>query len=512
MAANASLRAHKGALQKLADMVEEKKQDMTDEEYLEVCGLHKTLFDAASVLATRSAGAEATGWNAAAAVVAGLAANAAAGSESDEEEELTRTEQMVFEVNNGERQLTSLLVYVTAMDASEQLKKDALDALAQLITDADSIGVQGERQTALGNAGAIEAVAPFVINEDRLYNEWPLQWKSVVLLIALAHRHHANKTRIGEAGIIPAITGLMLHGCAPMENHAVKLLAELGFQHADNQVLMREARTAEAIVHLMGQPRTLDRVERSVKLLWNVMCGASGSQDILVSQAVEAGALPILLRLMGNESVTSGAMETLYKLIDDRKDNQATFVELGGMDKVASVLKDDDATLCDRAKAARILGELGSGSPERRKLIADAGCIPVLKELVNEPTGRRRAAFAFALSRVDEEGNGIAAQEVVRARQAKEREENERKVAQERQKLRDSLIAQMTAHRAQINALRAPMSPIHHCDSSSSEDEGSSRPRAARNKAKRPNKPTKLTKPTKTIAKASSKAPKRARK
>lgn len=511
MATTAPLRAHKGALQKLADMVEEKKQDMTDEEYLEVCGLHKTLFDAASALAARSAGTQATGWNAAgmAAVFAGLAASAQTGSanaqadQDSDEEELTRTEQMVFEVNSGERQLTSLLVYVTAMDASEQLKKDALDALAQLVTDADSFGVQGQRQTALGNAGAIEAVAPFVINEDRRYSEWPLQWKSVVLLIALAHRHHANKTRIGEAGIIPAVTNLMLHGCAPMENYAVKLLAEIGFQHAANQVLMREARTAEAIVHLMGQPRTLDRVERSVKLLWNVTCGASGSYDVLVPQAIEAGALPILVRLLGETLIRSGVMETIYKLIDDRKENQATFVTLGGVDKVVAVLKDDEATLDDQAKAARIMGELGSGSPERRKLIADAGCIPVLKELVNEPTGRRRAAFAFALSRVDEEGDGIAAQEVARARQAKEREEKERKAARERQKQRDILNAQVAAQRAKVDALRATLRRSN--DLSSSEDEGSSRPRsrATPTKGKRP------AKPTKTIAKA---APKRARK
>jgi len=506
MAANAPLRAHKGALQKLADMVEEKKQEMTDEEYLEVCGLHKTLFDAASALATRSVGAQAPNLHAAATnLVANLGASAFAAAASDsEEEELTRTEQMVFEVNSGERQLTSLLVYVTAMDTSEQLKKDALDALAQLVTDADSAGVQGERQTALGNAGAIEAVAPFVVNEDRRYNEWPLQWKGVVLLIALAHRHHANKTRIGEAGLIPAVTDMMRHGCAPMENYAVKLLAELGFQHAANQAHMREARTAEAIVHLMGQPRTLDRIERSVKLLWSVLCGASGSHDILVPQAVDAGALPILVRLLGQPTVASGAMETLYKLLDDRKPHQATFVELGGVDKVVTILKDRDTTLDDQAKAARILGELGSASPERRKLIADAGCIPVLKELVNEPTGRRRAAFAFALSRVDEEGDGLAAQEVAKAREAKKREEKDRQAARERQKQRDLLRAQLDAHRARIDALRAPVPLRHPNDLPLSEDEGSScsRSRAAPSKAKKP------AKPTKTIAKA----PKRARK
>ena len=129
------------------------------------------------------------------------------------------------------------------------------------------------RQTALGAAGVIDAVAPFVINaRSSAFSEWPLQYKGILTLSAVARRHHANRTRVGEAGVIPAVTNIMRHGDGPMEALATKLLAEIGFQHAPNQALMGHAGTAEAIVFLMGQIRTADRIERSVRLLWSVVC------------------------------------------------------------------------------------------------------------------------------------------------------------------------------------------------------------------------------------------------
>ena len=69
--------------------------------------------------------------------------------------------------------------------------------------------------------------------------------------------------------------------------------------------------------------------------------------------------------------------------------------------------------------AAKLLGEMGSRAPLYRRAIVARGVIPVLKELQEEPTGRSRNTFEFALSRLDEDKvDGIAAREVARAREA----------------------------------------------------------------------------------------------
>ena len=88
--------------------------------------------------------------------------------------------------------------------------------------------------------------------------------------------------------------------------------------------------------------------------------------------------------------------------------------------------------------AAKLLGEMGCHAPANRRAIVARGVIPVLKELQEEPTGRSRNSFEFALSRLDEnEVGGIAAREVARAREAEAKSkalEEKRKHAAERRK------------------------------------------------------------------------------
>ena len=49
------------------------------------------------------------------------------------------------------------------------------------------------------------------------------------------------------------------------------------------------------------------------------------------------------------------------------------------------------------------MGEMGCRAPAHRRAIVARGVIPIMKELQDEPTGRRRNCFVFALSRLDEE-------------------------------------------------------------------------------------------------------------
>ena len=438
MAASAQLRAHKGALQKLAELVEDKKETMTSEEYRTICNLHKTLYDAANGLAAnglppgsrRVPSGDGDDEN----VEQPIPDQSMSESEDESEYERTESEQLVYEVQSGDREIQSLVTLLRSPRATESYKAHVLDAIRDLVSDsAATVAVEATRQTALGAAGVIDAVAPFVINPDHLFSEWPLQHKGILTLSAVARRHHANRTRVGEAGVIPAVTNIMRNGSDAMEALAIKLLAEIGFQHTPNQIMMASANTAEAIVHLMAQIRTPDRIERSVKLLWNVVC-EGGMPSPLIDRAVQAGVIPILVRQLTLGMAKSNVMETLYKLVDNHYAHQQVLVDAGGIPVLVGVIRDEDAPLEEKAKSSRLLGELGGLCFQRRKAIADLGVIPLLKELVEEPTGRRRQAFSFALSRLDEDGDGWAAKDAERRRKREAQEAADKEARLEREK------------------------------------------------------------------------------
>ncbi len=505
MASSAQLRAHKGALQKLSELTEDKKEEMTSEEYRTICNLHKTLYDAANGLAAR-------GLPSGAVPVRGSDDDEdveqpipdQSMSESEEESDLhlrTESEQLVYEVQCGDREIQSLVTLLRSPLATESYKAHVLDAIRDLVSDgASTVAVEATRQTALGAAGVIDSVAPFVINPDHLFSEWPLQYKGIVALSAVARRHHANRTRVGEAGVIPAVTHIMRHGSDAMEALAVKLLAEIGFQHTPNQSLMASAGTAEAIVHLMGQIRTPDRIERSVKLLWNVVCeGATPSP--LIEHAVRAGVIPILLRLLTSGMARPNTMETMYKLVDNNDAHQQVFANEGGIPVLVSVLQEADSPLEEQAKAARLLGEVGGQCFQRRKAIADLGVIPILKELVEEPTGRRRQAFAFALSRLDEDGDGIAAKDAERRRKRKAQEAAAEEARLEREKRQAEGRREREALQKRVADSKEAFEKLTRANQTTPPT--SSRGSSSRTK---PTAPPTTSKPTKTIAKPSKRA------
>ena len=507
MASSAQLRAHKGALQKLSELVEDKKQEMTSEEYRTVCDLHKTLYDAANGLASQGLPLGAVRVRSGDDEDVDQPIPDMSMSESEEEDGYQRTEseQLVYEVQNGDRDIQSLVTLLRSPRATEAYKAQVLDAIRDLISDsASTVAVEATRQTELGAAGVIDAVAPFVINADHLFSEWPLQYKGIITLSAVARRHHANRTRVGEAGVIPAVTSIMRHGNDAMEALAIKLLAEIGFQHTPNQALMASAGTAEAIVYLMGQIRTPDRIERSVKLLWNVVCEGTTPSPV-IETSVRAGVIPILIRLLASDRTKSTTMETLYKLVDNNDAHQQVFANEGGIPVLVSVLRDTGGSLEEQAKAARLLGEVGGVSFPRRKAIADLGAIPVLKELVEEPTGRRRQAFMFALSRLDEDGDGIAAKDAERHRKRKAQEVAAEGARLEREKRQAEGRREREALRKRVAESKETLERFTKVDQApppTSNRGSSSRARPAAATTSKPTKPTKtIAKPTKRARK-----------
>jgi len=245
------------------------------------------------------------------------------------------------------------------------------------------------------------------------------------------------------------------------------VLCDAGFQHTANQRAMLEANTVEAIVHLISQVRPIDRTEPVIKLLHQLLCPAPGAGGALIlgQQAIDQGAIQLLLDKIYGGGATSTAIETLYQLFDENDEVKDFVAQEGGLERLAAVLTNESSTLEDKAMSARALGELGANSFAHRRTIVALGVIATLKVLEREPSGRRRHNFTFAIKRLDEEGDGSAARHARRAREQQEaEEEREAKKASreagkaERAKLRAELRKEIEERIKPTPAQRARLS------------------------------------------------------
>ena len=417
---------HKGALRSLSDFIFEHQQKFTEQEYVQASNACKRLHELGDQMA-RGAGAGANTRDR-------MSAQSPSSPSGDEDDGLTAAELYVREVEVGERSLESLVSILNEEGAPGESKMAASTAIRDLVShapDEDSM----DRQTALGATGAIQALVEWLDTDGSPVNAL-LAHQALMTLGVLIRRHLGNKTLLGASGAFPAITRHMRYGSVHIENLAISLLSDAGFQHEENQWHMLSAGTVDAIVHLINQVRPLDRIERLLNLLQQILCTGENRCSILALQAANAGIVPILLAKLGS-SIRGVALDTLYKVYDDSVELRDQVVSQGGIEKIAAVLVDPDCTLDHRSCAARALGELGSKSFPNRAKMRELGVIAYLKELEREPSGRRRSAFSFALSRLDEEADGIAALEVKRKKQQEERAEAAKARAERRAKMQE---------------------------------------------------------------------------
>ena len=417
MSTRANARAHKDALGTLAALVFDKKSSMNDQEYLEANAALMKLRETADALA-RS--------NSAAPAVNATNAERSTGevARSDSEESTNVPSRQIFEwyvmqVNNNTLTAADLVNRLQRSDELRHAKVDVVQAIYELVYRAsDSMGTA--RQTEFGAAGAIDTLTSELrlSRDDPTYPLGIYQIKLLATLDVLVRFHATNKERFGEAGAFRIVTRFVRYGPPRVEKVATILLANASFQHDNNQEAMVAAGTVEAVVELMREASDIDRVQRFLRVLHHAMCNSKSGVPVVGRAAVDRGVIPVLLDLAGGNAAVK-AMEVLYKIFDDDGAMRDKVVEEGGILRMADVLKDPTKQLEERAMAAKLLGEMGGRAPLYRRAIVARGVIPVLKELQEEPTGRRRDIFEFALSRLDEDKvDGIAAREVARAREA----------------------------------------------------------------------------------------------
>mgnify|MGYP006165740873 CR=1 FL=1 len=434
MALQAHHNEHKDALRRMSDIVFENKHKLSEAEFLEVSNLQKKLHDtAAQMIQGRTQSNQLPRPQA-------PLENDEASESDDGVSDILDAERMVLQYERGEISLGWLVRVITEQGWAVGTKAAAVDAIRDLVTEtSDAQGA--ERQTALGQQGAIQALATCVI--AGYTSPMPVMtYKAMTTLGVLIRRHDANKTLLGEMpGALSAITRHMRVGAVPIESLAISLLSDAGFQHTPNQQVMGAVGTVDTIVHLLSQERVVERHDRVLKLMYLLLCSLGTDAPCLAAVAVDAGIVPLLLnRMQHSYHLQLKALEVLYRLYDDDEVLRERVVAEGAIQRVAGLLLDPTNPHENRSKAARALGELGSRSFPNRAVVRELGVIPVLKELQDEPSGRGRSLFAFALSRLDEEGNGIASVEVKRKKEQEERvktREKREKEQEERVKARE---------------------------------------------------------------------------
>ena len=435
MTSRAQHEAHKHALRGLADFIFEHKEKFQEQEYVQASDTCKQLHELADQLAQRSASAPANTRDR-------MAAQARSPSpESDQP--MSDLQHFVEAIEGGERPIGDLVGVLRGQDLPpDETRLSAAHAIRELLDRADTEQERTDMQTALGAAGAISALVEWLPEDDGPLTGTTsaFQQNALSTLKVLISRHEGNKTLLGRANAFPKITLHMRDGAMDIECLAIEVLGDAGFQHAANQRRMRDAGTAHAIVHLASQVRPLDRIRRLLGLLQKLLCSEQSGPSSLAMAAADAGIVPLLLSLLGS-GIQDQVLDVLYKVYDDSTEIRDQVVREGGIEKVTDVLLDEDNTIDVRARAARALGELGSKSFPNRAKMRELGVIAVLKELVREPSGRRRAAFAFGLSRLDEEGDGLAALEVKRKKQLEEREAVKKTREQQRKEIEERIKA-----------------------------------------------------------------------
>lgn len=405
MALQAHHDEHKDALRRISDIVFENKHKLSEAEFLEVSNLQKKLHDTAAQMIQGR-----TQPNQSPRPQTPLENDEASESDDGASDDVD-AELMVLQYERGEISLGWLVRVITEQDWTVGTKAAAVDAIHDLVVETS--GAQGaERQTALGQQGAIQALATCVI-ADSTFPTPVLPYKAMTALNVLVRRHEANKTLLGETpGALNAITRHMRVGAVAIETLAISLLSDAGFQHTPNQQVMGAVGTVDAIVYLLSQERGVERHDRVLKLMYLLLCSLGTDPPCLAAVAVDAGIVPLLLNRMQHSDVQLHALEVLYRIYDDDEVLRERVVAEGAIQTVAGLLLDPTNPHENRCKAARALGELGCRSFSNRAVVRELGVIPVLKELQDEPSGRGRISFAFALSRLDEDGNGIASIEV----------------------------------------------------------------------------------------------------
>jgi len=422
MAARAHLSAHRDALRVLSDLVYDKKDDLSNKEYLDASNALKKLNESAGAMASSSRADND------ASVRANGRPSRHRNPDTNEEqwlpdvEEMTDLQRFVHAIENGERPIGDLVGVLRGEDEPPaETILVAVGAIQELLIGRSELVTR--RQTALGQAGVMDAMAALLARMDPS-EETFLQVRILTALSVLVRQHETNKELLGASGAFRAITMLMRNGPGRAEKEAIRVLSDAGFQHTANQRAMLETNTIEAIVHLISQVRPIDRTEPVIKLLHQLLCPTpcAGRVVHLRQQAIDQGAIALLLGKIYGGGATYTAIETLYQLFDENDEVKDRVASEGGIERLAAVLTNECSTLEDKGMSAKALGEMGANSFAHRRTIAALGVIATLKELETEPSGRRRHNFTFAIKRLDEEGDGSAARY---ARQAREQQEAE---------------------------------------------------------------------------------------
>ena len=363
------------------------------------------------------------------------AAAVLSGMTSDElvavDEEIRTTNKLDIIDTGGILPLVMLL-----RSGSMGAKRHAAIALAQLTRRAE--GAHAETQFEIAEAGAITALVEWLMD--------PQLGPPAVAARALSDLGRDNmdtQTTVVEAGAIHPLIQMMIKGNVEAQKYAAGAIAATAKDHVTNQIVIAEEGGIPPLVSLLKK-EAVGPHENATRALWHLSAtrenqltiAAEGSLPPLVAllesesdrakecaaAALQAlshectenqlalsrvGAIPPLVMLLGSESTETQlfAQGALLNISGPNQDNRSSVVK-----PLVQLLQVRNASA--QMKAAESLARLANSSAENRTVIAQAGAIPPLVQLLgdgrNANKSQVRAAAALSdLARVSENKQAI---------------------------------------------------------------------------------------------------------
>jgi hypothetical protein len=197
-------------------------------------------------------------------------------------------------------------------------------------------------------------------------------------LANLADKHADNQERIGVAGGIESVVGLLGDEVASVRARAIIALVTLAANHA-NQEHLAEMGGITSLVGLLG-----DEVASVREIAVAALANLADKHTVNQERIGVAGGITSLVGLLGDEvaSVRQHAVMALANLAANHVVNQQRIGVAGGVTPLVGLLGDEVASV--RARAIMALANLADKRAVKKELIGVAGGIEALVRLLRE--------------------------------------------------------------------------------------------------------------------------------
>lgn len=316
-------------------------------------------------------------------------------------------------------------------------KKYAALTLAQLCRSAE--GATNETQNAIAGVGAIPALVEWLDHPN--LGPPPMAARA---LAELSSENEETQNTIAKAGAIVPLVAMLINGSVEEQRWAASAIAELAAANVSSQEVITEKGGIPPLVELLKHESKAATHENATRALWHL----SSTRDNQLNIAIEGCLPPLVANLSHDAARAKWAAAACRSLTNECFENQLGFAQVGAILPLVTLLGSDNEetqlyaqgavlnialpaqnrgaavkplvellkvrNAAAQMKSADTLAILAARSPENRAVIAQAGAVPPLVQLLgdgrNISVSQMRAAAALGnLAKLGESKQSIVA-------------------------------------------------------------------------------------------------------